>query len=377
MYRSRYETYGTSKYAKAMPKILEASATIGSALGSSLVFGAKGIYDIFANYPKNKILDKNIMAYPRRTKRPAFGRRRRSYKKKQYKSTKSKKSRKSFNRSKPKLAKQVRQIQKKLGEDSARHTYKWLRSRDVQCAVNAINYEEITISTATNLEQYIANLRYYDPSVPGTLVTASGATGTYQRTIHFKNISQQLIIRNNYQVPCKVKVYLVKAKGDTNIVPLTYYTNGITDQVISGGNLNTAGIFPTDLNAFMSQWSCKCVKDVILDAGAMVMASHNTGHIKYDPSVYDEHTLDYQRKFKSASFIVRVEGVVAHDTSADQQTTLSGGVDIEANTRAEINYDAGIALDDIYVYVTRSTSFTNGGVLTNKPIADNQPSSVA
>lgn len=383
MYRYRYETYGTSKYARAMPKILEASAEIGTALGSGLVFAGKGLYDTlsgtFSNSRENKILATNTMYRP---KRPAFGRRRRtrrSTKKKQYKGTRTRKPRKTFSRKKTSLKKEVKQIKRQLNADSARHVYKLLGAATLSCAVNQSNYTTVDVVTGSLIEQFCANLRYYDPSVPGTLVTAAGGTGTYQRELFFKNIHGGLEVRNNYQIPCKVKIYLVKPKGDTTITPTTYYNNSIADQLIGGlGTITTNGIFPTDLRAFNQQWSCKCLKDVTLDAGSTIYVSHNSGSFKYDPSLFDSHSLEYQPKFKAFAYFVRIEGVIGHDTAvATEQTTLVGQVELATTIRAEIIYDAGVVLDDLYMNNARDASFTNGGVCTNKPIADNQATSVA
>lgn len=372
---THYEVYGTSKYARAMPKILQASAELGSALGGTLAFAGKGLYDTFANYPKNKILSTNNAMPLKKTYRR---RSRRSSMKKQFKGTRSRKSRKVYKR-KPRtsLKKEVKQIKRQLNADSARHVYKSLTGTSYSCAVNQCVYGQNDIVSGTLLETFMANLRYYDPSTPGTLITASGATGTFQREVHFKNVHSTLEIRNNYQIPCKVKVYLLKPKGDTAITPTTYYNNSITDQLIGGGSTTTKGVFPTDLRAFMAQWSVQCVKDVILDAGATIYARHNTGQFRYDPSLFDSHSLDYQSKFKSCSWFIRIEGVFGHDTAAAERTTLAGQVDINMLTRAEIIYDAGTVLDDLYVNNAHSASFTNGGVVSNKPIADNQALSVA
>lgn len=375
MYRYRYHTYGTSKYARAMPKILQASADIGTAVGSGLVFAGKGLYDTFS---KNKILAKDkAMPYKRTFKRSKRSSKR-SYKKRQFKGTRSKKPKRSYRR-KTSLKKEVKQIKRQLNADSAHHVYKLLTGDKLLTAVNQSNYATFEVITGTLLEAYMANLRYYDPATPGTLVTASGATGSYQREIFFKNVNGIIELRNNYQVPVKVKVYLVKPKGDTTITPTTYYNNAIADQLIGGaGSITTNGVYPTDLAPFMAQWRIKCVKDVVLDSGATVVASHNSGSFKYDPSLFDSHALEYQTKFKSFAWFVRVEGIIGHDTSvATEQTTLAGGVDVLQTIRVEIIYDAGVILDDLYVNNLRDASFTNGGVVASKPVSDNISYSVA
>lgn len=337
-----------------------------SAMRVLLDHGRQALNDYFF---KNKILPTNTMAYPRRprTRRSSTAKK---YKRKAKRSRKAKTKR--YSRPKTSLKKKVQQISRQLNSDRARHVYKYIHAWDLASAINGVNYASQDFCTGTQIEGFMANLRYYDPSVPGTLVTASGATGTYQREIFFKNVHATCEVRNNYQVPCKVKIYLVQPKGDTNISPTTYYNNSITDQLIGGGSVVTPAIYPTDLNAFMAQWKCKCIKDVYLDAGATVIVQHSTGSFKYDPALFDSHNLDYQNKFKTFSFLIRLEGVIGHDTTADQQTTLDASVDMQFNARAEILYDAGINLDDIYLSNNRAATFTNSGVVSNKPIADNQ-----
>lgn len=327
------------------------------------------------NFARNKIFGSNIMPTAKSTRKSLKYTKRRTSRGTTSRKRKGRRGRKT---KKTSLKKQVRQIKQQLSADSAKHLFKAINKYNVSCAVNQCNYSEIPISTATYIEAYMANLRYYDPAVPGTLVTASAATGSYQREVHFKNIRSMIEVINNYQVPCRVKVYLLKPKGDTSVVPTTYYNNSAADQVIGGAaTITTKGLFPTELNAFKAQWSIKCVKDVYLDAGARVIASHNTGAFKYDPSLFDTHALEYQPKFKTASWLIRIEGAYSHDTAAAERTTGLAQVDIDERAQASIEYDAGINLDDIYISNAHSASFTNGGVVTNKPIADNQSYSVS
>lgn len=334
---------------------------------------AKSIAGGLASYYGKKVLQKAENKILRTVTAMATPKARVTLRNKKSRTTSKKSNRKRRGR-KPKasLKKQVTQIKKQLNAGQARHVYKNLHAYDLSCAVNSISYSNLDFATGSQIETYMANLRYYDPAAPGTLVTAAAATGTYQRDIHFKNIFASAELRNNYQVPVNVKVYLLQPKGDTDVSPATYYSNAIVDQLIGGaGTTTTAGIYPTDLSAFVQQWRIKCVKDVTLEPGHSTTVSHSTGSFTFDPALYDHHTLAYQNKFKSFSFFVRLEGVVGHDTTADQQTTLQAAVDCLITLRAEILYDAGVSLDDIYLYDQRAAAFTNGGVVSLKPVADN------
>jgi len=322
------------------------------------------------------------MAYRKRTYRPrGKSSRRRPARSRKYSQQKNGQtiSKRAYSKrtSRPKsLKSQVKHLSKMIKSDQAYHLYKSYSASNVTATTGATHIWYPVVS-ATNLEASMANLRYYDPSVPGTLTTANASTGTYSRQVHFKNVYGSLEIANNYQIPCKVKVYLVKPKSDTNISPITYYTNGITDQVISGGNADTPGLYLTDIDVFRNQYSARVIKDITLDAGSACSVSYSVSGIDYDPSMYDSHTLDFQPKFKSFGFVIRTEGCLGHDNSADEQGLLRAEVDVIQLNKFSIVYDAGVNLNDIYVSDTRVVSFTNTPVICNKPVADNQAYSTA
>lgn len=336
---------------------------------------------VYAEKPKNKILPTTKMvvrrtyaSYRPRSKKSTRSKFARSSKYTQQKNGGRVTSRRKTYKRKTKkpLTKQVKELSRMVKSDQAYHRFKVITSDEVgPNTTGTCVYKEYVCNTATKLQTAMANLRYYDPSTPGTLTTANASTGTYSREVHVKNVYAKLYLRNNYQSPCRMKVYLVMPKADTNIVPLTWYTNGITDQVISGGNATTPGLFLSDIDQFTGQWKMKCLKDVILDSGSELIVTHSTGPFDFDPSVYDSHALDYQTKWKAFSFIVRLEGVVAHDSSAAEYGTLVGSADTLMSVITDFVYDAGVNLNDIYISDTRATGFTNGGLITSKPVADN------
>lgn len=356
-----------------------------AAVGSGAAAYAVRNY-LFGNKSEKKILPSNNMVFKRK---PSYTRR---YKKRSFKKSSAKysqqtntgqrvSSKRVYRKTKPKtsLKKQIKQIQKSLKSDQAFHTHKRFYGYSRTSGVGLCQHYEHDINAVNSLEAVMAYLRYYDPSVPGTLTTANAASGTYSRQVHFKNVYSRMDITNNFQVPCKVKVYLVKPKGDTNILPLTYYANGIADQVIypAGADKTTASIYLTDIDVFNAQYSSKLMKDIILQPGATTYVSHSTGSFDYDPSVYDSHSLAYQPKFKCALWVIRVEGILGHDTAASERGILAAGVDTTQYEKYEIVYDAGVNLNDIYCVDNRAATFTNGGVVSQKPIPDNVGYSVS
>lgn len=350
-----YQTYQYTRDVLERTRSARRSRRTGSLRGtykpkSVKKFQKKSI--ILKSMPRTKTQKKN---YPRRkfTKKPKNVRR------------------------KPTIKKELKLIKRSLKADQAYHTYKDSNCADIDASVAKCQHGAISVASITNLQSAMANFRYYDPSTPGTLVTADASTGTYSRQIHCNSITNSLTLRNNYQVPCRYRVYKVVPKSDTNIAPLTYYTNGITDQVITAGvDQTTPQIYLTDIDVFNSQWSAKVLRSGILQPGQQVSCSYKSKSFDFDPSVFDSHTVDYQPKYGCSVFIVRIEGVVGHDTTADDQTTLQASLDMEASRIYKFTYDAGVNLNDIYIQDSRDQSFTNGGLISNKPVSDNQAYSI-
>lgn len=274
------------------------------------------------------------------------------------------------------LGNQVRSINKAIKRDLSTHIHRACTAdRLLTGSPGIAGNVAVDVVSAASLQLYMANLRYYDPATPGTLVTANPAVPTFSHDVVFKNIYSKVEFRNNYQVPCDIKVYLAKCKHDTNDPLLTTYAAGITDQVNSSGSPSATSmlLYYSDIERVTEQWDLDCVIDKRLEPGQEAECSHSTGEFSFDPSHYDSDTTAYQKQFKAFQWVVRLTGVLGHDTAQDEQTTLNAGVDYQYMTKVEIHYDAGINLNDIFIDENRATSFTTGGVVSLKPLADNLP----
>lgn len=326
--------------------------------------------------PKNKIFATNkAMPY------------RRTYKSKtpHKKATNSKNKSNRKKKMRPKtpvkvLAKQVKAIQKSIATVKSRHIYKKSLLGNALSLVGRCNHVSLPANFTTYDEQFCANLRFFDPANPGTLVTANPNTGTYARDITFKNVYAKLHLRNNYQVPARIKVYLCKVKVDTSDSVVTTYTSAIADQVINASVDETDMLIHiTDVARVKDMWEVDCVLDRVLEPGQEASVSHSTGPYDFDPSHVDQFSDTYQKAFKAFEFVLRVEGVLGHDTTVTtEQTTMLAGVDIERLWKVDIEYNAGGAdLDDIYISEGRAQAFSNAGVVSLKPVADNISYSLA
>lgn len=269
------------------------------------------------------------------------------------------------------LAKKVIKLTKAVKADQAYHTRKEYTAVDLATTDGTMNQTFVASIPISSFESAVGNLRFFNPSVPGTLTVADASSGTYSRDIHFSSVYSGIEIRNNYMVPAKVKVYLAVPKQDTNISPLTYYSDGITDQVVAGGSATSPCLTPNEIDLVKESWSIKLLKNKELPPGKSFKVSHTVNDINYDPAMYDTHALAYQKKYKSFGFIVRIEGVLGHDTVADQQGIVKCAVDIQATKVWKITYDAGANLNDIYISDSRTSTFTTSGVTGVQPFIDN------
>lgn len=266
------------------------------------------------------------------------------------------------------LKKQVRDIKRNITDTEGTLIYRLRGTSRCLASVNAMNHVMLANNTMNNYETVLAQLRFFDSATPGTLVQASGATGTYYREYLFKKVYSHHVVVNNYQVPCKCTVYLVRPKQDTTIAPITAFTDGLTD--VGGPSSTSPLVHLTDSDEFNDLWKIDKSTSKILHPGQRIDMYTSDSDVLYSPATFDSHSLDYQKRFHCWAYIVRVEGVLGHDTTADEQGFLQAGVDITCDQIYTVNYDAGIDLKYIVVQ-NNSDTFSNGGVVSSKPVSDN------
>lgn len=269
------------------------------------------------------------------------------------------------------LKQQVKAIQKEIKTNQATLIYKQCGTgRVVQSAVGQQTINGLNPVPMSIYETILAELRFFNPSVPATLIQGSGASGTYDRTYHFKSVYTQTTLVNNYQIPVKVKLYCVSPREDTSITPITAFTNGLTD--VGAPASTSPFVDVTDSPQFTKLWKIEKTVKKVLQPGQVLKASHSEKDIMYNPAIYDSHSLDYQKKYKCHYWFCRLTGVLAHDTAVTTEIgTAPCGVDFQIQNKFVVEYDAGVDLKFIVIADTSSTSFTNGGVVSSKPVSDN------
>jgi len=291
-----------------------------------------------------------------------------NYKPKTAYKTKPKKQRTNMKPAVDKLARQVKVLKQKAISDEGRFTYRHRSSGRVLAGVKACLHSNLTAINTTTLESVISLLKYYNPADPANLTTADATTGTYSKLFMFAKNYAHLTVRNNYQTSCICTVYTCEAKSDTNIDAYTAMTNGLAD--IGNPTVTSPLVYPTDSPQFNDMWRIVKTTKRMLQAGSEMSVAHSVKPFKYDPSIIDSQSEQYQPEFKSFVFLMRVEGVLAHDSAANEQGTIASGIDWLMDRTFVVEYSAGANLKQLYI-VDASTGFTNGALISSKPVADN------
>lgn len=272
------------------------------------------------------------------------------------------------------IARSLKTVSQKLNAGMGQLIYRQRGTGRILASVNQQTLYNLATVHLTFIEGVLAQLRYYNPSAPSTLVTADGTTGTYSKSFLIKSIVVKLKLKNNYQVPCQVRTYSCIPRADTSTDPATAFTQGLAD--VGNPTSSSQLVYVTDSPQYNELWKCVKSTNQVLMPGDEVDLYHKTAPFHYDPSYADSNTDTYQPSMRAHAFLVRIDGVLGHDTTLSEQGFLQAGVDFSSDRIVQVEYQAGA--DIKYIYVTDgSSSFTNGGVVSSKPVADNQAYSVA
>lgn len=277
-------------------------------------------------------------------------------------------------RRKVSIKKRVRALERKTADIMSSLSYKGVECKQLLTTVNTATYDEFAINDAGYIESVLAQLRYYDPSTPGTIITAPGATGSYERKFSIKSYLSATM-KNNYQIPVDVKVYTYRCAADTGTSPTSWLDSCLADNAST--TKASPLIFPTDANDMGDLWKLDGVKSYRLRPGATVTHGYGVPLVSYDPSEYDNHVFASQPDFKTSYIVIRLTGVVTHDSTTTTLVGLApGGLDIIYKRVSNVRYNAG-GPSMTYTYILPNSSPSQGydtvaTGLVSQVVVDNQ-----
>lgn len=269
----------------------------------------------------------------------------------------------TFKRRRKSLRSELYKLKRLANRGVGTYTYRQRQTGRLLCSVNSRNTASTSINGTTNFEEAINNLPTFNPATPGTYTFVDFTAGSLAKSVECIYHSGMMVMKNNYNIPVKATMWCCYPKGDTSIHPDTAWNSGLAD-VSASATRNTPMCAPMDSPHFRDLWVIHKKVQRTLKAGESLVIKHTVGRFSYDPTFHDEHALLFQTRYKSYAFMYQVEGVLAHDTTADQQGNANGGVDWQIFRKYVVQYEAGADIE-YKEYVDDNDPFTNGAVVAS------------
>lgn len=264
--------------------------------------------------------------------------------------TTTKRIKRHARRRRPNLRQEVAQIKKELKHDLSTYHHRVADTNSLGASANQCGYFNWNTFNFQELRLVMDKFRYFDPSNPGTLITAVDlAAGGFHRNILLKKTYSKIRIKNNYIAPAKVTLYLCKVKADSNLSPLDAFEDGMATQAIGFTSSNPL-YYLTDSSSFGKMYQIVQTKTKVLMGGQSLTNNATSDNITIDENWFDIHPELYQKQLKQHIWLVRVEGTLAHNEAAGvyQVGKQNARVDIELYSKYEFQYDSGgVSLNDL------------------------------
>lgn len=209
------------------------------------------------------------------------------------------------------------------------------------------------LNHCTGIEGPMAKFRYYNPSAPSSLVIADFTTGDYSKVANVVRSHVKITMRANYHTDIHVSCWEYRVESDTDIVMPTGWTLALQDMsnettATAGPTLNTNSlIFPTDCPLLTDIWIMKLVSKKLLKVGqerTFFLAGPDKP-FEYDPALFDNHPLEYQKQYGARGLLFRLHGPISHDSVVANEVTYGrAAVDVIQENVYVYDYEAGAGI---------------------------------
>lgn len=131
--------------------------------------------------------------------------------------------------------------------------------------------------------------------------------------------SRKVTFRNNECVPLKATFYEVQVKQDTDRTPQQLIDNGMSNSGIVASAENRLGWTPHSAKLFNQFYTIVQTESVYMQPGDEYSQTVTTGWNTYNPGWLggiDTGSVSYSKRWNTRFIMVRLEGVVVHDSTA-------------------------------------------------------------
>ena len=251
-----------------------------------------------------------------------------------------------------------------------------LGSGKITVEQNQQAFFNISLISKNGFETDLNRMPFYNPSAPGTLVTANMALTTFSNQVLCKSATMTVTLMNNIVIPIHLDVYLCSVKADTDKSPETFIQEDIADLGTnnSGGSLseNSPLIYPSDCVSLNQVYKIQKLGSYWHMPGAIRSWAAKSYNMSHNFAAVDSHQLNFTRKLKSKFLLFLARGPPAHDASIDAVVGRSkASVDYEVKWTYHIVYNAGQTIKRYKIDSTLDT-FTNNATIAVQPQASNK-----
>lgn len=273
------------------------------------------------------------------------------------------------------LCKQVKRIDSRLREGETTLEFRFKGTGQYVKPVNRkLHVANIGMVKAT-FDNVLAQLQYYNATSGEFETKAFEVSTADQKTVLIDSCSTTLSLKNSYQVPVAMDIYLVQPKENSSLSPVADFQTGM-------GNKLVDPTIPTDhtlinlkdSQEFRYRWSSKKIRSVTLIPGQTTSVSRTVRGIIYDPTAVS--ALAAQRQLKSFYFYIVFKDNIHNLGHSNPTVTvfghLNGAVDYSVTQITKVKYDGGMNGHRIVINSPQITDVITGGVTGMSNITDNQ-----
>lgn len=184
---------------------------------------------------------------------------------------------------------------------------------------------------------------------PGTIVKADfSGSGQHSHHLWHGKKTYSILIRNNYHAPCQVEVFVCVPKTRTGVFPTAAMAASFADNQETAEDfpsLEFPTLHPKSFKQFNRDWTIKRTHARYLHAGDQLNFSHIEAGFAYNPSLVEQHTESFQRKYGGVVFMLRILGAVGHKTDGGTPINhIKAQVDWMMSSKTSVYYDGSANL---------------------------------
>lgn len=245
------------------------------------------------------------------------------------------------------LKAEVTAIKKALKEDHpvSKYIYKLRESLNFVWSANTAGYTQVKVYDPSTIETVVSTVPFQRAFAPATVGSADLTTVTTHQKIPIE-IFGELLIRNNYNIPFRLDVYLIEFKNScpmttsqvVNELAMDFAKAGITNAANPDAAVNNPTMYPSE-----SPWWRQNVK--VMDHHTVkVEVGDELRFTSASKITYDQEWLD-QMVYSSAVcyeryhrlWFLRAVSCISHDDTTNTLVGFApGGLDYIAHTKYEL-----------------------------------------